>query len=480
MGGFFDDLLFKYRQIKSGPAGLVLPARKYLQFGSGSVVDDPTNDTTIVWSTAAGARTIESFGPVGTSDDTATFIKAFAALGVSYNVLLLSAKNYNLLTAASRPFIVPTNCALIGEGFPVTTVTITGDKGCFQYGGDYSFMGGFTVIGDDPAPCVANHRNQFAIANGLTGGAASFSHVTAAFIRAVNCGGNAFQFFRPQSFDPRVGSLVIGCRAETGWTGFLTAESHEYVHYVQCLSYGNANANTYVASGNIKHIGCNLSICSQYNVWLDVGSNDSHGAFIGCTINHSSLRNIFAGAIANGMLFTGCTIIAAGTGGIELVGSTGVQFWSNQINLDTVAFKMNATSGTVFGPNTWYGSAPTETYTSDPDVFFDQGNRAIDGSVPAWIAAHQEPLIACTNGTTTLSKINSRARRLFLQTGGTSAAFTLKNAFPPYQGIPQIVVVNDNAQQCNFGFSTGGTVAVPTGTISTIGCSDGTNARKVA
>jgi hypothetical protein len=427
-----------------------------------------------------GACTLEQFGAVGdgVTDDTAAMVSAIAALtGGSFRTISLGAKTYLMATAGSRPFVIPAGCSVIGQGMFQSILKLTGDAGCLRVGGESVTIKDVEVLGDDPSPCTNNHRNQYAVANGLTGGTSSFSHCLVENVFAKDCGGNCFQFYRPQGYLNQFGSIVIGCIADTGWTGFYTAEQHEYVHFVGCKAVLMHNYGIYVGSGNISATGCSFSRGDFINVYLDTGTNDSHGVFSGCQINHASFRLIYSANIANGFTFSGCHIIASN---MEFVSAIGVQFSDCEMNGEGFTWIFNATSGLEFSDCLFYGLDPTVTLTSDPDVFFGAGNRKIDGSVPAWIAAFQEPKVTVADGTNTLTKIQSRARRVYLSSGGTTAAFTVKGQFPPYQGIPPITVCNDNAQTVHFGFSSGGTTDVTTGAIATIGCSDGTNSRKVA
>lgn len=419
-----------------------------------------------------GTCTLEQFGAVGNgvADDSAAMTAAVAALTAgTYRTLVLGAATYQL---NSGPYVIPTKCSVRGQGRYSSILRCIGDHGCFDVGGDYVSFFDFQVLGDDPTPCTNNHRAQFAIRNGVTGVGFSHSHCLISNVYARDCGGDAFTFRRSQSYSNQVGSYLVGCEADGGWTGFLTAESAEYIQLVGCSAHHMHNYGLSVSSGNVFATGCTFSQNENIAVHLGTGSNDSHGGATGCTINHAGVALVSAGAITNGWVFSGCRIIA---GSISLVGSSGVVFDGCEMNGAGYTYTFNASVGTAFNGCMFYGADPTISESNNPSTSFGDDNRLLDGSVPTWIATRQQLAYSFpTDANQTLTKQQSMAQRLVIAAGTVTAGRTLTST-QTAASRREVLVKNNTAQTVTFAWASGTGVTIAT-TKSAIVGSDGTNA----
>jgi hypothetical protein len=135
---------------------------------------------------------------------------------------------------------------------------------------------------------------------------------------------------------------VKGIRATSCYHGIRYTNVAEYDH-VSDFSISNCAFAVMVESGNVMFSDGKMnynSVC----VSLGAGSNNAHGEFINCQMNHSNYA-VDATGITLGEVFTGCIALGdqagAGHGTIRLTNSVGIIWNGGQIGAD---ISLDATS----------------------------------------------------------------------------------------------------------------------------------------
>ncbi|MGO6999022.1 hypothetical protein [Rhizobium leguminosarum] len=129
--------------------------------------------------------------------------------------------------------------------------------------------------------------------------------------------------------------LIKGIRAQSCYHGIRYTNVAEYDH-VSDFSISNCAFAVRVESGNIMFSNGKMTFNSVC-VSIAAGSNDAHGEFINCQMNHSNYA-VDAAGITFGEVFTGCIALGdqagAGHGKIRLTDSVGIQWNGGQVGGD--------------------------------------------------------------------------------------------------------------------------------------------------
>lgn len=136
--------------------------------------------------------------------------------------------------------------------------------------------------------------------------------------------------------------IVKGIRATSCYHGIRYTNSGEYDH-VSDFSISNCAFAVMVESGNVMFSDGKMnynSIC----VSLGAGSNNAHGAFNNCQMNHSNYA-VSASGVTLGEVFNGCIALGdqagAGHGTIQIINSVGIIWNGGQVGAD---ISLDATS----------------------------------------------------------------------------------------------------------------------------------------
>ncbi|MDK4727479.1 hypothetical protein [Rhizobium phaseoli] len=136
--------------------------------------------------------------------------------------------------------------------------------------------------------------------------------------------------------------IIKGIRATSCYHGIRYTNVAEYDH-VSDFSISNCAFAVMVESGNVMFSDGKMnynSVC----VSLGAGSNNAHGEFINCQMNHSNYA-VDATGITLGEVFTGCIALGnqagSGHGTIRLTNSVGIIWNGGQIGAD---ISLDATS----------------------------------------------------------------------------------------------------------------------------------------
>lgn len=136
--------------------------------------------------------------------------------------------------------------------------------------------------------------------------------------------------------------IIKGIRATSCYHGIRYTNVAEYDH-VSDFSISNCAFAVMVESGNVMFSDGKMnynSVC----VSLGAGSNNAHGEFINCQMNHSNYA-VDATGITLGEVFTGCVALGdqagSGHGTIRLTNSVGIIWNGGQIGAD---ISLDATS----------------------------------------------------------------------------------------------------------------------------------------
>jgi uncharacterized protein YjbI with pentapeptide repeats len=430
-----------------------------------------------------GVCTLRQFGAVGGGttggggpNDYAAWALAVAALvaGTFHTLIIDTALPYRI---DGTELDWPAGASLVGFGdssqiIKTTNVPLT------KTVGESTLFRNFRVTGNDGGGGLG-FTSQNGLNLAVSGIGNSPARCTIEGVTFEELGGKGVQLVRSSILGTIEGIKVLGCRFHNcNQYGVFISEVCENVIVTGCNFY-HCGWNLYIGAGNATVAGCTINGATVYNVKIEHNdANDAHGIISGCNITHGASGDIQVLNCANGFTFSGCHITGAGVNGITVTNSVGVQILGGQV--DQFAYNITSSSFVHFNDVDFqFTLANTMTIDASSYVLF-RPTLNFTGVVPSFITPFLQPNVVVGTGTNNLTKQQSTADRIVIQAGGPVAAFTLLGAFPPYRGMPPIVVINNNAQTCNFGFSTGGTVAVAAGAIATIGCIDGTNAAKAA
>lgn len=219
------------------------------------------------------------------------------------------------------------------------------------------------------------------------------------------------------------------CELSTNWANFFFGTRAEYCKVVGCTAT-KGRYGIWIQSGNVY---CSGSMFN-YNVdgaYLLNGTNDAHGVFSGCSINHNTAFALYADSIANGHSFVGCHFYY---GDIYLKLCTGVQLIGGHIGCDGVDITTIYCQGggwNVIRDNFLAGPvAISHGYSGSADKVEFINNRKLDGAATIDSKFSYPPLRVLMTGltaatvTATATVVYDTATREELY-GQTTAADTL-------------------------------------------------------
>jgi len=254
-------------------------------------------------------RTVGEFGPVGTTNDTATFQAALDSGGLiavppgTYSVGELALRNNTVFrgfaaTLALLPEVnsgwllsMPTNAANIEiEGF---TLDGGGSKLACPNGSPAGSRGGL-LVNPDGQGCSVSHMN--------------FTGFTGWGLRTLGTTNIVSTYQLPKIF-------LSHCQARNCSIGFLfDSPDANHVSEYFLINAIDAYENTigiFINSANI-HISSSMSDANVIGVWLGNGYNAGHGTWSGGSINHNSCA-VYAMACFTGFIFNGAYINGNGS-----------------------------------------------------------------------------------------------------------------------------------------------------------------------
>ncbi|MBX4989567.1 hypothetical protein [Rhizobium lentis] len=136
--------------------------------------------------------------------------------------------------------------------------------------------------------------------------------------------------------------IIKGIRATSCYHGIRYTNVAEYDH-VSDFSISNCDFAVMVESGNVMFSDGKMNFCSVC-VSVKAGTNNAHGEFINCQMNHSNYA-VDCSGITLGEVFTGCIALGnqagSGHGTIRLTNSVGIIWNGGQIGAD---ISLDATS----------------------------------------------------------------------------------------------------------------------------------------
>ncbi|WP_311044118.1 hypothetical protein [Rhizobium sp. NZLR3b] len=136
--------------------------------------------------------------------------------------------------------------------------------------------------------------------------------------------------------------IIKGIRATSCYHGIRYTNVAEYDH-VSDFSISNCAFAVMVESGNVMFSDGKMNFNSVC-VSVQAGSNNAHGEFINCQMNHSNYA-VDANGITLGEVFTGCIALGdqagSGHGTIRLTNSVGIVWNGGQVGAD---ISLDATS----------------------------------------------------------------------------------------------------------------------------------------
>lgn len=117
------------------------------------------------------------------------------------------------------------------------------------------------------------------------------------------------------------GINIVNCQMMRAKYGLYADTRGEYVQLVGC-TITDCDTGAYIGAGNVNFTGSQILDCSTAGVNIVAGTNDAHGLFSGCQINHNA-KSIVASGITNGHFFRGCNIYF---GDMEFTSCAGLVF----------------------------------------------------------------------------------------------------------------------------------------------------------
>jgi hypothetical protein len=415
-----------------------------------------------------GACTLEQFGAVGdnATDDAAALNAALAAIAAgTYRALVLGAKTYYVPGLHT----VPTGCIIQGQGDAsvLRTTTDTTTLRCAVDALDITLRD-FQMLGSSAG------TSQHAVEVGRDGIAGTgVSRFRAINLTIRNFGGYGLAFSRgPQSnADLYYGPQINNCRIRACAKGIVCTQGAEYGKVTNTDIRDCTEQGVWVGAGNWSYTGCNIT-ANAANVRLVAGTNDTHGQFVSCNINHpSGAFNIVVDAgITQGHTFVGCHIyegdwsIGASTCVLNFVGC--IVDPENVANAGAVRLVNCLFPGDYFVSWTESGNGWTEIL-SPLDA---QG-----GPLPSWLRDRmQRPFTFSANANQTLTWQEAVAGTLIVNDGVTTASRQLTSPWGPDSGRQQRVI-NNNVFPITFRWASGTAITVGPGQTALFG-GNGANA----
>ena len=419
-------------------------------------------------------RLIESFGTVtsdGSTDNTAAFTAANNAMAAAALVGGHLFVEFGAgLYLSSTQLKTAAGCGVKGQGSGVTVLKTTTStiKFC-EIGGEDSGYEGLSLLGTKPGV------DQRGFSDGTTGSTGS-GH-SRWWLR--DCVANSFDTGFWYEENPLNGGAATvlgprwsGCLADQCGVGYNFGNRGEYVNLANCSAQRCTSWGTTVGAGNITW-GEGQITENANGVYLEVGSNASHGAFVNVQINHNTTIAIEFHDV-NGEQLVGCNIFA----GQVLVTSNARTCSFVGCRFDPGSFEVDSGGGCAL-LNCSSGATPT--LTIDPAAHLVIRGMVNSSSTPiytpAWAAPYQQKDITAAGSVYTLTTVESYIPTLVVP--ATSGLTTITSALAPSDGAVLQRILNLSGNSLAFAWSTGATVTIAPGQWADIG-SRGSAAAKLA
>jgi len=431
----------------------------------------------------------EMFGAIGdgTTDDTTAFQNAIN----SGKPVVLGKATYYI----SAPLNVTNNRTIVGYGYESKIKTTT-NMSCILIQGSNNYISGVSFVGSGKG--VVGKEEQIGI--NIFGNVG----LTDNFNKNVidNC------FFTDMSGSGFYGKQVVGtyhegntvsnCVAFNCTQGFYLDLRFEYTNVNSCKA-SNCNIGGRIRGGNNNFSNCNFSD-NLYNIYLESGSNDGHGSFVGGQLNHAEVNNILSNGIALGYTFNGTQIYAGGTGdagNITLAGDNLISFVGCMISVeyfnfgtsvntklvgnsfDTTPIYQNYVAANVwFGNNVYKTTRPTEdpvnktiaNATTDTDKFLVSDSDVIKYRTGAELLSDINGAskdLTLDRKTASYTLVAGDNNKLIEMNVATANNLTINNSV--FTAGNQILVSQYGAGQVTFVAGSGVTLRSPSGKLKLTG-----------
>lgn len=401
------------------------------------------------------ACTLEMFGAVGdgVTDDTAALNLAVAALNAeTYKTLILNEKTYSIASATDVINNID-HVSVVGKGARSVLKHSHNSRLLETLTADDLYFADFAIEGAGMAV------NSSAVGLFVSGNGTRVRNITVRNEYTGIIAGGGLDI---------MGGTYSDCRVEYATLGVHAAVSGTF----NGCQINQCTEGIKVSAGNVIFCGGDLIQNTTHITLEHVGASDAHGMFVGTNINHGTYA-VNIDDISQPHFFEGCHIydahILANGNQVPVVFNGGVIDVLSVTNNDgQIRF-----NGTVI--NTAYFSAHTETGTGWTEYVNCIGQS---GVLPSHVADRvQCAFTFASDANDTLTAQESVAETLIVQTGVITGAKQITSAKAPYKGI-KMRVVNNNAQNITFKWSSGAAITINTGTWALVG-SDGTDAIKL-
>lgn len=447
-----------------------LGSTQVVRHASGNVTTIPDFNGTLP--TAADVCTLEMFGAVGdgsTDDSTAIDAAETALTAGTYKTLRLGARTY----LGTWDFTIPANCSVIGQGPGGTILKTTTDGPVFNVGGEDTLIADLTILGNSTG------SSQRGIVDGdpaSAGSGHSRCQIRNVVLKDLGADGYRYAQNPLSSGAPTFqGPILSNVLADGCATGFRFDTRGEYARLSNC-SAQRCTWGAYIDAGNVGW--CGGSITKNTNgIDLVHGTNSAHGEIVGVAINHNLTISIRYRTIL-GQRLVGCSLFQGATGSLTVTADAkGLMFANCQLDPADIVLETGAEC--EFSDCLFNGDYLAAVTVHDNAKLIVTNPRLVaDLSLPSLLRTYiQRAFTFASDANDALTIQESAIPTLIVAAGTISVPRQITSARAPQVGMQQRIV-NNNAQNITFKWSSGATVTINAGTWALVG-SDGTDAIKL-
>lgn len=195
------------------------------------------------------------------------------------------------------------------------------------------------------------------------------------------------------------GCLFSNCKDNAGdpaGKGLWLGEKCEYVIVSHCI-FDNCDIATYNTGGNNTYIGCHFT-SNRIGGYIEAGTNNGHGKFIGCSFNHQTAYALWINDTALGFSIEGCHMYAGiirftDTSGVKITGGImsveGIWFENSIVSINNVVMANSYSNpisdnyNATVGYGLWYNNINLDaTYSAAYNTVSPQLSYATATTVP--------------------------------------------------------------------------------------------------